>query len=97
VGALFLILASRQEDTLRLERPSAGMLVVTNVGRKEVDIQDVSINERKDCGPRVGLLAIGEFRPVTLRVGDQAIWVSTCRIVRVTVRTSDGADTYTFE
>ena len=30
--------------------------MVTNVGHDPVDIEDVSINGRKDCGPRVGIL-----------------------------------------
>jgi hypothetical protein len=98
VALALILLSGALEDPLRLELRNGDLIIVTNVGRKIVDIQSISINERKECGPRVGIFGVGgDFKPTKLDVGDQQIWISMCRVVRVTVRTSEGSTTYSFD
>lgn len=69
-------------------------LEVINTGTGPVRINAVSVNDRSDCSPHRLLEAA--FSPIELKVGERALLFSSCSIVRVTLRTDKGSETYHF-
>lgn len=64
---------------------------ITNVSDHEIQLTSISINDRKECA---GLeLTAGS---ATLKVGDQRVIWSQCRIIRATISTKNGSSTYSF-
>jgi hypothetical protein len=106
-AAIFLIvnlikIAGSQID-LELTRQGAFLaddgkaVEITNVGNKPVNITGIKINDRDDCkaGPLTLGAGGGNF-PVTLKVGDKQMFISSCRIIRANVKTDSGSGTYSF-
>lgn len=85
---------------------------IVNNGEKPITIRGMTVNDRDDCkittmgqeydrAGRAGSLmkpdaANEAFKSSTLKVGDTATYISSCRIVRATVETDLGSATYTF-
>ena len=77
-----------------IDRVQDGKIVeVVNVGSKPITITNVNINDRNDCAV---FSPTEQFQAITLKIGDVKLFVSACRIVRVTVQTTDGSATYSF-
>ena len=96
------------EPSVELELIRKGLLFeeqgnaveIVNVGSKPVKITGMSINDRVDCTINgTALFSEGIDKkplPAELKVGDRlAIW-SSCRIIRVTIETGIGSNTYSF-
>lgn len=85
---------------------------IVNNGEKPITITSMTVNDRDDCkvttpaqeydrAGRAGSLmrpdaANDAFKGSTLKVGDTATYISSCRVVRATVETDLGSATYTF-
>jgi hypothetical protein len=65
------------------------LLKIQNVGTKPIHLQDIVINDRKDCR-----FVNATPRGNILNVGDSILLVSECEAVRVTITTDDGPSTY---
>lgn len=92
-----VVLGSYNSVSLKVQMDRNGSLVVTNTDSKPVEIQSVTINDRKDCAVyRTGFQTLTDFKPMTLQVGDQVFMTSLCNIVRVTFETDRGSSTFTF-
>ena len=70
------------------------ILDITNVGQKQVRIVSIVFNERDDCPPLA--YAAMPFKARDLKVGDGLRVYSICRIIRATLKTSEGSETYSF-
>ena len=68
------------------------LIKITNVGDGSVEITNLLINDRKECAS-IDLLAGGTI----LKVGDERLYISPCNVVRATVTTKTGSNTYTFK
>ncbi len=85
---------------------------IVNNGEKPITITGMTVNDRDDCkvttpgqeydrAGRAGSLmkpdaANNTFKSSTLKVGDTATYISSCRVVRTTVETDLGSATYSF-
>ena len=83
-----------------------------NNGEKPITITGMTVNDRDDCkvttpsqeydrAGRLGSFAKPDpandvFKSSILKVGDTTSYISSCRVVRVTVETDLGSTTYTF-
>ncbi len=65
------------------------LLKIQNVSTKPVHLQDIVINNRKDCR-----FVNATPRGNILNVGDSILLVSECEAVRVTITTDDGPSIY---
>jgi hypothetical protein len=77
--------------------PETFYLRITNTGTEDIKIQDLAINDRDECSdPGV----IGPIRKNgrILKVGEVFTSTMTCKgsMIRVTVKTDHGAETYTW-
>ena len=73
------------------------VLEITNTGKKPLKIVGMKINDRSDCS--ISRLSFIEGRspfPLTLKIGDELSLMSSCQIVRATVDTDQGSETYSF-
>ena len=69
---------------------AGNVLKVLNVGSKPITITNVTINERQECRQNQ------KFKSVTLKVGDEQFFAGSCYIVRATIETTDGSESYSF-
>jgi len=77
-------------------------ITITNIAKEAVTVTDLIVNDRSDCKvSRSGIVnnngyaALGQVpTKSTLKVGDQMTWSSGCNVVRVTVKTDQGSDTF---
>jgi hypothetical protein len=84
---------------------------IINVDTKPIKITKITVNDRPDCGLRTyaqtgrfGMPLAGkerdpvadQFQESNLKVGDGVLYVGACRIIRATVETDLGSQTYTF-
>jgi hypothetical protein len=85
---------------LRLESDGAGTLQIANIGKGEVELLSVSVNDRPDCKATLGFNFMGsEFKdPVLLKTGDFRYFsFAGCMIItKARVSTRTGTYTYTF-
>jgi hypothetical protein len=72
------------------------VLAIQNAGHSPIRILQIVINDRTDCAPWVDTSTGHKFQPADLKVGDATIWLSSCPIVRVEIKTSEGSYTYNF-
>jgi hypothetical protein len=73
------------------------VLEITNSGSSPVQITRVRINDRADCTiARLSFIEGESPFPLTLKVGDELSLMSSCQIVRATVATDQGSETYSF-
>jgi hypothetical protein len=73
------------------------VLEMTNVGSKPVKLLRITINDRPDCSvSRLSFVDNSPLFPSVMRIGDQLSLVSSCQIVRATVETDQGSNTYSF-
>lgn len=84
----FLIDSGSDNNSLKVLYEN-NLLKIQNVGVKPVHLQDIVINDRKDCR-FVNATPLGNI----LNVGDSILLVSECEAVRVTITTDDGPRTY---
>src|SRR5882672_11409258 len=86
---------------------------LTNVGAKPIALTKITINDRADCVvstmgqtfDRIGRIQSGakpdpsndQFKGATLGVGDKTTYISSCRIIRATIETDGGTNSYTFK
>jgi hypothetical protein len=73
------------------------VLEITNTGKKPLKVVGIKINDRSDCS--ISQLSFIEGRspfPLTLKIGDELSLMSSCQIVRATVDTDQGSETYSF-
>jgi hypothetical protein len=82
-------------------------LAIRNVGRGVVTINRIDVNEEEKCRAflvdySTGTNWVGEkpapiaFEPKPLSVGQGAIWVTPCSVVRAQIITDRGREEYTF-
>jgi hypothetical protein len=81
---------------LELVLGNSGYFAIRNVYTHPIKLLDISINEREECKPRVGLFGLSHFGPTELKVGDVILLLSGCSIVRTTIGTETGSWTYSF-
>jgi hypothetical protein len=73
------------------------VLELTNAGNKPVVLVGMTINDRTDCRiSRLSFVDNSPLFPSTLKIGDQVSFVSSCQVIRVTVDTDQGSQTYSF-
>jgi hypothetical protein len=73
------------------------VLEMTNVGSKPVKLIRITVNDRIDCSvSRLSFVDSSPPFPTVMKIGDQLSLVSSCQIVRVTVETDQGSNTYSF-
>jgi hypothetical protein len=99
VVVVLLFMFSKYENdssSLELELSDTVLLTIRNVGTHPIRLLDVTINERDECKPAVGLFGLGHLEPRELKVGDFILLLSPCSIVRATARTDGGSWTYSF-
>jgi len=90
-------LASLDLELLRTDaviRSDGKALQITNVGRSTITINDITVNDRSDCA--VSISFGPEFSPITLKVGDKKMLISSCQIIRANVKTDQGSGSYSF-
>jgi hypothetical protein len=87
---LLLIGIFGDSDSLRVVYEN-GLLTIQNVGDKPVQIKGITINDRADCKV-IDLLPIAD----ALKVGDSRLLMTSCEVVRTTITTADGTETYYF-
>ena len=104
--------ASAQELEVTRKGENADSIEITNVDAKPVKISKITVNNRPDCAlktyAQIGRSflrksqgkdpdpAEEQFQESTLKVGDKIKYVGDCLIVRVTVETDQGFQTYHF-
>jgi hypothetical protein len=72
-------------------------LEVLNVGKAPIKITNITINERADCTlSRLSFVDGSKLLPADLKVGDKIALMSSCRIIRASVETDQGPNTYSF-
>lgn len=73
------------------------VLEMTNVDSKPIKLLRITINDRPDCSvSRLSFVDNSPLFPTVMRVGDQLSLMSSCQIVRATVETDQGSNTYSF-
>jgi hypothetical protein len=73
------------------------VLDITNAGTKPIKLIAITINNRPDCRIyRLSFVDNSALFPSTLKIGDQLTLAGSCQIVRATVETDLGSNTYTF-
>jgi len=96
IVALLIFGSNNDSSNLEVEL-SGAYLTVRNIGTHPIRLLEVSINDRTECQPQVGMFGLGPFNATDLKVGDFVILISPCiSIVRTTLRTDAGSWTYSF-
>jgi hypothetical protein len=73
------------------------VLEMTNTGSKPVKLIRITINDRPDCTIyRLSFVDNSPLFPATLKIGDRVALASSCQIVRATVETDLGSNSYSF-
>jgi hypothetical protein len=75
------------------------VLEITNVGRKPITLVNLKINDRSDCNAYRLDAILGNAKPLfpsILNVGDRVSIAGSCQIIRATVETDQGSNTYSF-
>jgi hypothetical protein len=102
-----VMLALSSEDSLSLTvqvvpHPLAQIVEVTNSGSKPITIQNITVNERKECTSNkmhkdLSVMFGGGVFPVKLGVGDSTRISAGCAVIRVLIQSDRGSETYTFK
>jgi hypothetical protein len=93
----FLIFANKQDSSNLEVELTGAYLTVRNIGTQPIRLLGVSINDRAECEPHLGLPPLGPFKATDLKVGEFVVLASPCiSIVRTTLRTETGSWTYSF-
>jgi hypothetical protein len=72
-------------------------LLVLNVGTKPITIRSMTVNDRADCTvERISYGTGPNPLPAKLKVGDKIMLLSSCRVIRASVQTDQGSNTYSF-
>lgn len=89
-GGYFILklISSYNPVSLDVRLFADGSVSMTNTGDGPIKIIDVLVNERRECRQKQA--------PDELKIGEQAFVLSLCNIVRLSVQTSKGTATYTF-
>jgi hypothetical protein len=73
------------------------IIEMTNVGSKPVKLVHIAINDRPDCSvSRLSFVDNSPLFPSVMKIGDKISVLSSCQIVRATVETDLGSNTYSF-
>jgi hypothetical protein len=73
------------------------VLEITNTSKKPLKVVGIKINDRPDCViSRLSFVDGSPLVPSVMKIGDQISLVSSCQIVRVSVETDQGSNTYSF-
>jgi len=73
------------------------VLEITNKGGKPVKIIGIAINDRPDCTIyRLSFVDNSPLFPSILKIGDRVTLAGSCQIIRVTIETDLGYNTYSF-
>jgi hypothetical protein len=92
----FFLTHNNDAPQLEFESGNSGYFAIKNVDTHPIKLLDVSINEREECKPRVGLFGLKPFESTELKVGDVILLLSPCSIVRTTLTTETGDWTHSF-
>ncbi len=102
-----VLLALNGENSLSLTvqvvpHPLAQIVEVTNSGNKPITIQNITVNERKECTNNkmhkdLSIMFGGGVFPVKLGVGDSTRISSGCAVIRALIESDLGSETYTFK
>jgi len=105
-GVLLLRLLASISDTVDLEvrridfmfKDDGLVLEITNVGKKTISITGVVANDRDDCKLKklVFVQGLDQSYPIPLKIGEKQSFSGSCRVVRATVDTDQGSNTYNF-
>jgi hypothetical protein len=109
IAAAFLatgVIGSYSSDNLEFVRRDlfdaardGKVLEITNVGSKPIKLMTLKVNDRLDCTVHRLDAILGNATPLfpsTLSVGDKLSISGSCRIVKVTVETDQGFNSYSF-
>ena len=84
-------------DQLQVQLNQERSLLIRNIGEEPIEIQEIEVNRRPECkAGRMTLNDADAFRPHTLQVGETAIWIANCGIVRINIKTNKGPYEYSF-
>jgi hypothetical protein len=107
IAAAFLaigILGSYNSPDLELVRRdlfdaarNGKVLEITNTGKSPLKVVSIKINDRTDCViARLSFDDGSPLVPTVMKIGDRISLVSSCQIIRVSVETDQGSNTYSF-
>lgn len=84
-------------DQLQVQLNQERSLLLRNIGEDPIEIQEIEVNRRPECkAGRMTLKDADAFKPLTLQVGEKAIWIANCNIVRINIKTNKGPYEYSF-
>jgi hypothetical protein len=74
------------------------VLDITNIGKAAINITGVTANDRDDCKLKKLVFVEGQdpSYPIPLKVGETQRFSGSCPVVRATVETDQGSNTYSF-
>ena len=108
VGTLLLLrlLGSSHSPDLELVRRDlfdaahdGRVLEITNVGTKPIKLIGLTVNDRPDCNVYRLDAILGNSKPLfpsTLNIGDEVSITGPCQIIKATVETDQGSNSYSF-
>ena len=107
IGLMISLFGLDQSLDLEIEQEASALgilLEITNKGKSPISITGLKVNDRDDCaiGPiNLSRIAMGQgpakLSPTELKVGQQLVLGSSCRVVRLRVTTDKGSDTFEFK
>lgn len=92
-----ILVAINEDSDLEVSLLDRITVSITNRGSDPITIQSLQINDRNDCLVRMGIIAYSDFKPQTLKTGDQRFYITSCNVVRATVGTNRGDFQYRFD
>jgi hypothetical protein len=74
------------------------VLEITNLGKKPINVTGITANDRDDCKLKKLVFIQGQddSYPIPLKVGESERFSGNCRLVRATIETDQGSNTYGF-
>lgn len=84
-------------DHLQVQLNQERSLLIRNIGEEPIEIREIEVNRRPEC--KAGRMTVKDadaFKPHTLQVGETAMWIANCGIVRINIKTNKGPLEYSF-
>lgn len=110
IAPILMISLTACADPIRLQLTRKDMwpgdggkaVEIVNTGSKPINIKKVTINDRTDCPATLFTINDNLIKDSQanftgpIKVGDKITYFSSCRIIRTTVETDQGTETYSF-
>lgn len=94
---LALLADAAVSDQLQVRLNMDRSLLIRNIGEEPIEIQEVEVNRRPECkAGRMTAKDADTYKPHTLQVGETAMWVAACSVVRANIKTNKGPYEYSF-